>query len=88
MLIRTGTALTKVPYGSLNSVASTCDAPGTMSDAQFGKPCDGAKLKAARYDDTEDSDTRRGTKGSASKDGRRVEGIFFFSGEPAKLSLS
>ncbi|GBP55186.1 hypothetical protein EVAR_90208_1 [Eumeta japonica] len=25
------TALTKVPYGSLNSAASTCDALGTMS---------------------------------------------------------
>ncbi|GBP74413.1 hypothetical protein EVAR_60563_1 [Eumeta japonica] len=38
------TALPKVPCGSLDSVASTCDAPGTMSrapgrrDAQFGKP--------------------------------------------------
>ncbi|GBP37955.1 hypothetical protein EVAR_84942_1 [Eumeta japonica] len=28
---RMRTALTKVPYGSLNSVASTCDAPWTMS---------------------------------------------------------
>ncbi|GBP44664.1 hypothetical protein EVAR_44192_1 [Eumeta japonica] len=35
------TALTKVSCGTLDSVASTCDAPGTMSrrpNAQFGKP--------------------------------------------------
>ncbi|GBP41553.1 hypothetical protein EVAR_20361_1 [Eumeta japonica] len=31
------TALPKVPCGSLDSVASTCDAPGRR-DAQFGKP--------------------------------------------------
>ncbi|GBP59006.1 hypothetical protein EVAR_15007_1 [Eumeta japonica] len=31
------TALPKVPYGSLDSVASTCDALGRR-DAQFGKP--------------------------------------------------
>ncbi|GBP29167.1 hypothetical protein EVAR_17705_1 [Eumeta japonica] len=31
------TALTKVPCGSLDSVASTCDAPWRC-DVQFGKP--------------------------------------------------
>ncbi|GBP36256.1 Centrin-2 [Eumeta japonica] len=31
MIVRMRTALTKVPCGSLDAVASTCDAPGTMS---------------------------------------------------------
>ncbi|GBP20780.1 hypothetical protein EVAR_14506_1 [Eumeta japonica] len=31
MFVRMRTALPKVPCGSLDSVASTCDAPGTMT---------------------------------------------------------
>ncbi|GBP30459.1 hypothetical protein EVAR_20912_1 [Eumeta japonica] len=37
MFVRIRKALPKVPCGSLDSVASTCDAPGRR-DAQFGKP--------------------------------------------------
>ncbi|GBP79262.1 hypothetical protein EVAR_87357_1 [Eumeta japonica] len=72
------TALTKVPCGSLDSVASTCDAPGRR-DAQFGKPCS-SYISKNRSSERSSSGSGRGFRNS----GRRRPAAYDTSYVPTR----